>query len=89
MVLDHLDLDGREPGETPIPHPLFIEQDGRRWRYPIQVKRDFQIAAALAQKLFGLLQCPVLSWKWRARCLTINGPDNDKLLRHVDLQWSI
>jgi hypothetical protein len=23
--LDRLDLDGREPGETPIPHPFFIE----------------------------------------------------------------
>jgi hypothetical protein len=30
-----LDSDGRESGKTPLPHPLFIEPNGRRRRYLI------------------------------------------------------
>jgi hypothetical protein len=53
-------LNGWESGKTPTLHPLFIEPNGRRRRYPIQMQGDFQIAAMLAQKLFSLPQCLIL-----------------------------
>jgi hypothetical protein len=37
----------------------------------------------LAQKLFSLLQCPILGGMGNARCLAINGPDHDKFLDHT------
>jgi hypothetical protein len=39
----------------------------------------------LAQELFGLMQCLILSWVLDAFSLTINRPDDNKLL-HLVLQ---
>jgi hypothetical protein len=37
LPIRHLDSDDRESSETPPPHSFFIEQNGRRLRYLIQV----------------------------------------------------
>ena len=60
LRVTRLDLNGRESGKTPIPHPLLIEPNGRRLRYRIQMQGDFQIAPMLAQKVFGQPQCLIL-----------------------------
>jgi sulfiredoxin len=78
----HLDLNGREPGKTPTPHPLFVEPNAGRRRYPIQVQCDFQIAPMVAQKIFSLPQCLILGWVGHAYGLATNGPDQDEFLCH-------
>jgi len=56
----HLDLNDWKSIETPLLHPLFIEPNRKRRRYPIQMQGDLQIAPMLAQESFCLLQCLIL-----------------------------